>query len=59
MLQRGLSDGDDEVATKLSAVRTRGCPGVVGRAYYALFGGPHVLKRVNGDMKSNEDIRGR
>lgn len=50
----------DEIATKLSSIRTLVSAKSLGRDLVTLCSAcHHVIKRVNNDMKTNEDIRSR
>ena len=50
----------DEIATRLSSVRALNSAKVLGRPLLTLCSAcHHVIKRVNEDMRANEDIRGK
>ncbi len=50
--------GQDEIATKLSSVRALASSRDLGRKLVTVCSAcHHVIKRVNGDMQNNEDIR--
>ena len=52
--------GSDEIATKLSSIRVLNDAKEKGQAVVTLCSAcQHVVKRVNLDMKNNEDIRQR
>lgn len=58
VLRRGLSAATDEIATRLSSVRALAAADAAGQELVTLCSAcHHVIKRVNGDMQRNDDIR--